>query len=470
MSSMPTPVAAVTSDDRSSAVETTVGATTAVAPVIAEKASAQAQGQSAPQASRPRLAVLRTIGRTIKQAALDFGYLVVGGLTSVLAFAIWVAGVTAGSVLAITILGVFALIAIARVFRAVADIDRFTVAIVADDSISGVYRRAAPGSGWFTRLFTVLGDPQTWRDLLWLVLRSVLGFAFGVAAVTLVTTSLGLITMPAWWTALPADQGNDTFPIDSAGRAWIATGVGVALGAFTLGAMRVMAMAQAGLARALLAPSRRQELRARVDHLATTRAGAVEAAQTRLERIERDLHDGAQARLVALAMELGIAEQDLGSDPEAARERIGRARDEALGALAELRDLARGLRPALLAERGVREAIESLAARSVIETESSFEGDLTALPRSAETAAYFVTAEAIANAAKHSGASLLRVLVSRRGGVLSVEVEDDGEGGADPQGRGLDGLRRRVEALDGHLDVRSPAGGPTSVRAEIPCA
>lgn len=159
-----------------------MGETTAVvAPVIAGKGRAEAASRSTPRKPQPRLAVLRAIGRMIKQAALDFG-----GLTSVLAFAIWVAGVTVGSILAITILGVFALIAIARVFRAVADIDRFTVAIVADDSISGVYRRAAPGSGWFTRLFTVLGDPQTWRDLPWLVLRSVLGLAFGVAAVTLV--------------------------------------------------------------------------------------------------------------------------------------------------------------------------------------------------------------------------------------------------------------------------------------------
>ena len=168
-------------------------------------------------------------------------------------------------------------------------------------------------------------------------------------------------------------------------------------------------------------------------------------------------------------MELGIAEQELGNDPAATRERIGRAREGALAALSELRDLARGLRPALLAERGVQAAVEGLVARSAIEAETIFDGDLTSLTRSCESAAYFVVAEGIANATKHSGASLLRVLLVRAGGVLTVEVEDDGEGGADPSGRGLDGLRRRVEAQDGHLDVRSPAGGPTSIRAELHC-
>ena len=411
---------------------------------------------------------VRGIGRVLKQAALDFGYLVIGGMTAAIALGVWIGGVAVGVTLALTILGVFATIAIARVFRAAADVDRFTVGIVADESISGAYRKAAPGSGWFTRLFTVLGDPQTWRDLLWLALHSVIGLGFGIVAVTIVATSLGLIAMPAWWTALPADQGDTPFPINSADRAWIATGAGVLLAAATLGLLHLMATIESRLAFLLLAPSRKQELRARVDHLAATREGAVEAAQARLERIEQDLHDGAQASLVALAMELGIAEQELGDAPELTRARISRARQEALDALGELRDLARGLRPALLAERGVRAAVEGLVARSTLEAEVSFEGDLSSLPRSVETAAYFVVAEAIANAAKHSGAQSLQVLVAFRGRILTVEVADDGSGGADVEGRGLSGLRRRVEALDGQLDIRSPEGGPTSVRAEIP--
>jgi signal transduction histidine kinase len=202
--------------------------------------------------------------------------------------------------------------------------------------------------------------------------------------------------------------------------------------------------------------------------LTETRAGAVDAAAAELERIERDLHDGAQARLVALAMDLGMAEERFERDPEGARELVEKARDEAKQALAELRDLARGMRPALLAERGLGEAIRALAARTQLPTAVDVQPG-GRLPPAVESAAYFVVAEALTNAVKHSGATRLTVDVARDADVLVVQVGDDGIGGAGLSGSGLDGLRKRIEALDGQLRIASPPGGPTLLHAEIPC-
>ncbi|HET8953704.1 MAG TPA: sensor histidine kinase, partial [Solirubrobacteraceae bacterium] len=199
------------------------------------------------------------------------------------------------------------------------------------------------------------------------------------------------------------------------------------------------------------------------------RAGAVDAAAAELQRIERDLHDGAQARLVALAMDLGMAEERFARDPEGARELVVEAREEAKRALAELRDLARGIRPSLLAERGLGPALTALAARSPIPASVDFDipADLT---HAVENATWFVVSEALANTAKHSGATRVLVSVTRVEDRLIVEIVDDGAGGASAEGSGLRGLRQRVEALDGTLTVTSPAGGPTSIRAELPCA
>ncbi len=227
---------------------------------------------------------------------------------------------------------------------------------------------------------------------------------------------------------------------------------------------RALAASQVWLARRLLGPS----LAARVERLTETRAAAVNAATAELRRIERDLHDGAQARLVALAMDLGMAEERFDRDPEGARELVGEARDEARRALAELRDLARGMRPALLAERGLEQAVAELAARSPIPARADV--DLPGRPvHSVETAAWFVVSEALANAAKHSGASRITIRLGAHGSALRVQVDDDGRGGANPHGSGLDGLAKRVQALDGSLRVDSPRGGPTLIRAELPC-
>jgi signal transduction histidine kinase len=213
----------------------------------------------------------------------------------------------------------------------------------------------------------------------------------------------------------------------------------------------------------------RKRLVRRVERLETTRAGAVEEQDAELRRIERDLHDGAQARLVALGLRLGLAEQKFRTDPEEAEKLVAEARAGVAEAIRELRDLSRGIYPPVLADRGIGAALASLADRSPLPTTVAV--DLSERPPAAvETAAYFVAAEALANATKHSGAGRIEIRVARGSAGLAVAVTDDGKGGADPAGSGLVGLRRRVEALDGTLTVDSPAGGPTTIRAELPCA
>ena len=210
------------------------------------------------------------------------------------------------------------------------------------------------------------------------------------------------------------------------------------------------------------------ELARRIETLERTRAGAVDVQEAELRRIERDLHDGAQARLVALGMSLGMAEQKLATDPEAAQALLAEAQQGTREALEELRTLARGIHPPVLADRGLEAAISTLADRTPLQVSVAF--DLQRRPpRAVETAAYFVVAEALANAGKHAGATRVGIAVREDAGGLAVEIVDDGAGGANAAGNGLRGLARRVEALDGRLEVVSPAGGPTTIRAVMPC-
>ncbi len=212
----------------------------------------------------------------------------------------------------------------------------------------------------------------------------------------------------------------------------------------------------------------RRKLVQRVDVLTRTRQGALDVQAAELRRIERDLHDGAQARLVALTMHLGRAEERLADQPEIA-DLVRRARQDAGLAIAELRDLARGIAPPILADRGLKAAIEALARRSAIGVTIDADPDRRPLPV-VETAAYFVVAEALTNVAKHAAGAPAHVRVTLDGDdTLVLEIADEGPGGADPAGSGLTGLRSRVEALDGTLSVTSPPGGGTTIRAELPC-
>ncbi len=216
-----------------------------------------------------------------------------------------------------------------------------------------------------------------------------------------------------------------------------------------------------------LHPAREKELTERVDVLTRTRRGALDVQAAELRRIERDLHDGAQARLVALSMQLGRAEERLENDPEAAA-LVRNARAEASAAIGELRDLARGIAPPVLADRGLSAAVDALGKRSALPV--TLEARLgRRLSPVVESAAYFVVAESLTNAAKYGRGAPARVTLMEEHGRLIVEVDDDGPGGANPNGSGLTGLRNRVEALDGILVVRSSVGEGTTVHAELPC-
>ncbi|WP_406047957.1 histidine kinase [Streptomyces virginiae] len=225
----------------------------------------------------------------------------------------------------------------------------------------------------------------------------------------------------------------------------------------------------ARLARECFGPSERELLRRRIDELSVSRAAVVRAVDVERRRIERDLHDGVQQRLVALAMLIGRARRGGGRDPERAAELLGQAHREAQEVLAELREVAWRVYPSALDSLGLEEALGGVAQRCGLPLRIAYEV-AGPLPRPVVTAAYFVVSEAVTNAAKHSAASAVSVRVEGSpGGPLIVRIEDDGRGGADPAGSGLTGLRGRVCALDGVLRIDSPLGGPTTIVAELPC-
>jgi signal transduction histidine kinase len=212
------------------------------------------------------------------------------------------------------------------------------------------------------------------------------------------------------------------------------------------------------------------ELRARVEELRASRARIVRAGDDERRRLERDLHDGAQQRLVALALNMRLIESRLETDPDGAKELLRDTATELSEATTELRELARGLHPAVLSDRGLRPALEALAGRAPLDVELAGAPD-GRLPAPVESASYFVVAEALTNVARYAKASRASVSVGRANGSVTVEVRDDGVGGADPAaGSGLRGLADRVAALDGRLEVDSPPGEGTMVRAVIPCA
>jgi len=255
-------------------------------------------------------------------------------------------------------------------------------------------------------------------------------------------------------------------------RVAVLTAIGLTLLLWTVPVMHRLALVHLAVDRLLLGNEQVRRLQGRVYALMLSRAAAVEAEANALQRLERDLHDGPQQRLVRLGMDLSVAERRLADDPDSARILLAGARMQTADALAELRDLSRGIAPPILLDRGLGAALASIAARSTVQVDLHV--GLTAgsrLPSSVERAAYFIVSEALANVAKHSGALRVRVGVLRDEALLRLEVEDDGIGGAHPaKGHGLAGLADRLVAVDGSFKVDSPPGGPTRIVAEIPCA
>ena len=310
---------------------------------------------------------------------------------------------------------------------------------------------------------------STWLPSVYALVRLPLSVLEAVAVTTVWGVGFALVALPAYNGALPGGSAHlGSFALNS--LAWVtlavATGVALVLGATPL--TRVLAAGDAAVARWLLGPGRRARLAARIGELETSRAGVVDAAETERRRIERDLHDGAQQRLVSLAMELGRARAKFASDPEAAEAIVGQAHEQAKEALTELRNLVRGVHPPVLSDRGLDAALSGLAALSPVPV--TVRVDLPARPPAGvEAIAYFVVAEALTNVAKHAKASRALVTVTRSGDLLNVAVSDDGIGGASPAGQGLSGLAARTAGIDGRLLVTSPDGGPTVIEAVLPC-
>jgi len=326
------------------------------------------------------------------------------------------------------------------------------------------------GESWLGRQRRRFGSDAAWRAVAYDLLLLPVGSVTFALAVALWSAAIALLTLPIYNWALPnggADVG--LFTVHSVPATVLVGLVGLALLWFTPYAVRGMAAAHAAGAHAMLGPLSRKRLAARVGQLEESRARVVDSAEAERRRIERDLHDGAQQRLVALAMNLGRARSRYEEDPVAARALLEEAHADAKQALVELRDLARGIHPAVLADRGLDAALSGLAGRSPVPV--TVEVDAGARPsRTIEAIAYFVVAEALTNIAKHARASHASVVVRRLDGALRIVVTDDGVGGADPAGgTGLAGLADRVSGVDGRLSVRSPAGGPTVLTVELPC-
>ncbi|MFD1150775.1 sensor histidine kinase [Saccharothrix hoggarensis] len=318
-------------------------------------------------------------------------------------------------------------------------------------------------------------DPATWRDLSYWLIMLPLGaveFALTVAAWSVVA---GTVFLPFYQHWMPAtwevDFGGGTvWLIDSFAKALPVTVLGLVLGFLAHRMLKAMAGGHAALAQSLLGPSRYGVLSAEAQRLSASRARGVEAAEAERRRIERDLHDGAQQRLVAVAMGLGRARTKMESDPDGARELIAEAHADAKLAISELRDLARGIYPSVLGDRGLDAALSSLAARSPIPVHVSVDVEPRP-PTAVESTAYFTVAESLTNIAKHSGATEAHVTVTRTEDSVVVEVTDNGRGGAEVRpGGGLAGLADRAATIDGVVVVVSPLGGPTVIRTELPCA
>ena len=405
------------------------------------------------------------------QTARELAFLLLGGLTAIVGFTVQVAGLSAGLSLLITFVGIPILLALAVVDRWLCWVERWRVGLVLGEPVRGVYRQPA-AKGFVAWAKALATDPQTWKDLGWIWLNAVLGFASAIVALTLVASVLWALTFPAYWWLVPTDELPQLWP-DARIDTWVevlwVAAIGLALLPVVALALTGLARGQAWLAPAILGPSERSELEQRVGVLTRTRAAAADAQTNELRRIERDLHDGAQARMVAVTMDLGLAQEKLDDDPVAARALVASAQAEARTAIADLRRLVGGIAPAVLTDRGLDAALSALVASCRIPV--SLDVRLgPRLPDAVEVAAYFVVSEALVNAQKHADAASATVHVRRQADTLAVEVADDGRGGAAVgAGSGLSGLRDRVAALDGTLVVTSPPGGPTIVRAEIPC-
>ena len=403
---------------------------------------------------------LRTYGR--------IAYLLVALPLGVIEFCFLVTAIALGVGTAVTLIGIPVLIFTVYAWRSLAGLERSLIGLLTGVEIPSPYRAERPGASWWDKLKLRLADPATWKDLVFLLLQFPLGIASFVVATVVLGIAIGSLWAPAYYWALPDGIDVGLFHADTLPEALALMPLG-ALALFVgIPALGALGRLYGLLGAMLLGSNADPELSAQVSDLRDARSRIIAAADAERRRIERDLHDGAQQRLVALALTLRMAEKraDEG-DPEAG-DLVRSAAEEAGLALNELRNLARGIHPAILTNRGLAAALDDLAARAMLPVEIVAR-PAERLPEPVEAAAYFVVSECLANVSKHSGASSAQVSVTVADGSVTVSVRDDGVGGAElGNGSGIQGLLDRVGAVDGSLALHSPPGEGTSVVATIP--
>ena len=329
-----------------------------------------------------------------------------------------------------------------------------------------------PEGWWLARIRGHLTDKQSWRDLAWLLVNATAGLFLNLLPISLLAGVAWYLILPFLFAVTPPgvfDTNYGLFRVHSVGTAFLTYPFSlVALVLFWRLTVPIMRL-NAQLNRWLLGPVQSEALARRVEQLTESRADTVDTQAAELRRIERDLHDGAQARLVSLGMSLGMAEELLASDPKAAQGLLAEARESTGLALSELRDLVRGIHPPVLADRGLDGAVRALAMAAPLPVEVTV--DLPGRPPApVESAMYFAVAETLTNVAKHSGATSAWIRLNYTDGKLGTMIGDDGRGGAVANsGGGLHGIERRLSAFDGIVHIASPLGGPTIVTMELPC-
>jgi signal transduction histidine kinase len=397
------------------------------------------------------------------------GYLLVALPLGIIEFTFLVTAISVGVGTAITLVGIPILIGTIYAWRWLAQLERRLIGAFTGVRIPSPYRPDPTGAGWSRKVYARLADPATWKDLVFLLLQLPLGIVAFAAAAVVLGCAASWLAAPAYYWAVPDGVDVGLFQVDTLPGALALMPLGALLAFVGIPALGLLGRYYGELGALLLGSNADPELTAQVSELEGARSRIIAAADAERRRIERDLHDGAQQRLVALSLTLRMAESRAQKDPEA-QELIRSAGEEAGLALKELRDLARGIHPAILTNRGLAAALDDLAGRATVPVEV-IESPRERLPDQVEAAAYFVVSECLANVGKHAQASSATVSVRAQDGQLLVEVRDDGTGGADVEnGHGIQGLEDRVGALGGTLAVESPPGAGTRVLATIPLA
>jgi signal transduction histidine kinase len=409
--------------------------------------------------------------RWLTRPLLELGYLVSGLFVGVVTFTVTVTGLALSiGLMPAFLLGIPVFGAVVYIVHGLAVMERGRAALFLDVDLPARPVRTAPGLNWLRRIFLRARSPEFWKEAGYGVLLLPLGVVSASLVLAFWAAAFTGLLLPLYAERLPGDEAITW--LDWSDRLEVAAGFTAGLVLLLLARVLTagLALAQRSLARALLSPNNSDALRAQVSQLTETRARVVDAADAERRRIERDLHDGAQQHLVALAMNLGRAKEKMDSDPEGARELVTQAHQEAKDSISALRNVVRGVHPAVLTDRGLDAALSGLASHSPVPVH--LDVDVQKRPSTTvEAVAYFVVSEALTNVAKHSGASRADVHVERHGDRLLVSVSDDGHGGAtEHPGSGLAGLRDRVAAVDGTFVLQSSPTGGTTVTVEVPCA